>query len=164
MLGIGAGIVLAGHYRDYLLFLHGREFGRDDPVFGHDIGFYVFDLPAIRTTVEAAIVLVLRGARGGRHECARSAAPRASARRAWGGSGVSVGRAASPSGDRARPPRSRCSRPSRSGSQRYDLLTKDNTESSIPTGAQALDVTGLFSTKNAARRRGAGRARRSPSA
>jgi uncharacterized membrane protein (UPF0182 family) len=32
--------------------------------------------------------------------------------------------------------------------ERYDLLLKDNTDSSIPTGAQALDVSGLFSTKN----------------
>jgi uncharacterized membrane protein (UPF0182 family) len=35
----------ATHWSDYLLFTHAGSFGQADPVFGNDIGFYVFRLP-----------------------------------------------------------------------------------------------------------------------
>jgi uncharacterized membrane protein (UPF0182 family) len=56
----------------FALALNGDEYGRDDPVFGRDIGFYLFTYPAIRAgwnlvfaavliaTVVAAVVYVLR--------------------------------------------------------------------------------------------------------
>ncbi|MBO0842779.1 MAG: UPF0182 family protein, partial [Nocardioides sp.] len=43
--GIFAGFSGAGQWRTYMLWRHGRPFGRTDPFFGKDIGFYVFDLP-----------------------------------------------------------------------------------------------------------------------
>jgi uncharacterized membrane protein (UPF0182 family) len=35
----------AGQWSDYLAFTHAASFGKADPVFGNDIGFYVFRLP-----------------------------------------------------------------------------------------------------------------------
>lgn len=42
-----SGLEAAGHWRAWLLFVHGAPFGRTDPVFGHDYGFYVFRLPFV---------------------------------------------------------------------------------------------------------------------
>src|SRR5205807_8708946 len=53
--GILVGYHFAGDYRDYLAFFHAQTFGRHDPVFHHDIGFYVFRLPALWTTLRYAI-------------------------------------------------------------------------------------------------------------
>src|SRR5262249_53741545 len=46
--GIFAGWTVSRNYQEWLLFTHFVPFGKTDPVFGHDIGFYVFSLPAIR--------------------------------------------------------------------------------------------------------------------
>ena len=35
----------AGHWEDYLLFRNAVPFGQNDPLFGKDLGFYVFELP-----------------------------------------------------------------------------------------------------------------------
>jgi len=37
------------HWNDYLLFKHGVPFGLKDPVFGRDVGFYVFKLPFLQS-------------------------------------------------------------------------------------------------------------------
>lgn len=42
--GIMAAIVASGRWREWLLFRHGGAFGETDPLFGLDIGFYVFKL------------------------------------------------------------------------------------------------------------------------
>ena len=59
-IGIVGGWILAGNYDQFLLAMHGVPFGRVDPVFGEDIGFYVYVLPAWRlvlTAVEPTILL-----------------------------------------------------------------------------------------------------------
>jgi uncharacterized membrane protein (UPF0182 family) len=43
--GVIAGATGEGDWQRVQLFLHGTSFGRTDPVFGNDIGFYVFSLP-----------------------------------------------------------------------------------------------------------------------
>jgi uncharacterized membrane protein (UPF0182 family) len=43
--GIVAGLSAQGDWETVQLFLNGGEFGKADPEFGNDIGFYVFDLP-----------------------------------------------------------------------------------------------------------------------
>lgn len=43
--GLLAGLEASGHWDVYLRFLHPVSFGRTDPVFGKDIGFYVFAYP-----------------------------------------------------------------------------------------------------------------------
>jgi len=42
------GTIAATHWDIILVYLNGQSFGIEDPQFGRDIGFYVFDLPALR--------------------------------------------------------------------------------------------------------------------
>ncbi len=49
--GIFAGWLLSGTYEQFLLMFNAQPFGKTDPVFGHDLSFYVFYLPAIWTIV-----------------------------------------------------------------------------------------------------------------
>ena len=55
LLGVVIGYHFAGDYRDYLMFFHAQAFGQRDPIFHHDIGFYVFKLPAVWTTLRYAL-------------------------------------------------------------------------------------------------------------
>ena len=48
MLAIIFGSIAAGNWDTILQFLHAKPFGVDDPQFGRDIGFYVFDLEALQ--------------------------------------------------------------------------------------------------------------------
>ncbi len=43
--GLIAGASAQGEWQVVQLFLHGTSFGKTDPEFGNDIGFYAFDLP-----------------------------------------------------------------------------------------------------------------------
>lgn len=61
LVGVLVGYHFAGDYRDYLAFLNAQPFGKHDPLFHHDIGFYVFRLPAIWTTLRYAIWVSLAG-------------------------------------------------------------------------------------------------------
>src|SRR3989337_1855420 len=47
LLGFFAGPQAASHWESLLLFLNSVPFGLEDPLFGHDIGFYVFQVPAL---------------------------------------------------------------------------------------------------------------------
>jgi uncharacterized membrane protein (UPF0182 family) len=47
-MGLFAGWRAAHHYLAFLLAFHGVPFGKADPVFGHDLGFYVYWLPILR--------------------------------------------------------------------------------------------------------------------
>jgi uncharacterized membrane protein (UPF0182 family) len=47
LLGFFAGPQAASHWESLLLFLNSVPFGLADPLFGRDIGFYVFQLPAL---------------------------------------------------------------------------------------------------------------------
>lgn len=47
LLGLFAASHAAGHWKSLLLFLNWVPFKLEDPLFGRDIGFYVFRLPAI---------------------------------------------------------------------------------------------------------------------
>lgn len=44
-LSLGLGLVASNHWTTILAFLHATPFKNVDPLFGHDIGFYVFVLP-----------------------------------------------------------------------------------------------------------------------
>ena len=59
-----AGANLASQWQSWILFWNAQDFGRDDPLFGRDIGFYVFRLPFIETLINwlfasLAIVFVI---------------------------------------------------------------------------------------------------------
>jgi hypothetical protein len=55
LLGLGA----AAWWQNWLLFSKGGSFGFTDPIFGYDIGLYVFDLPFLRDVSGWAFQLVL---------------------------------------------------------------------------------------------------------
>ena len=44
---IGNGLAARGNWGLVLRFIHGTTFGHSDPLFGHDVGFYVFTLPFV---------------------------------------------------------------------------------------------------------------------
>jgi hypothetical protein len=46
--GILIGLGAATWWQDWLMFRHGGDFGITDPVFGHDVGLYVFQVPFLR--------------------------------------------------------------------------------------------------------------------
>ena len=65
-LAVGAflGLVAAGEWQTILLYLNGVPFNQTDPLFNHDIGFYVFGLPFFRLLRGWAFLLVILAAIG----------------------------------------------------------------------------------------------------
>ena len=57
--GWGAGATASGKWREYLLWRNGTDFGKDDPYFSRDIGFYVFDLPWLHYLVDFAMAVAV---------------------------------------------------------------------------------------------------------
>jgi uncharacterized membrane protein (UPF0182 family) len=55
LIGLGAG----SWWQDWLLFSKGGSFGLSDPIFNHDIGLYVFDVPFMRDVFGWAFQLTL---------------------------------------------------------------------------------------------------------
>ena len=145
--GILAGWLWSGSYQQYLLAWSGGSFGETDPVFGHDVGFYVFTLPAILTTLRlltilgataaaAAIVAQLDGLRS---------------TGAWTQAGidyrVKLGSLITDALNLALLLVG-VSLVSRTFLGRYQLLFKDNEPSGVRSGAEYLDLEGIFSTLN----------------
>lgn len=146
-IGIVGGWILAQHYEQFLLALHGVPFGRADPVFGRDIGFYVYLLPmfrlvlvalaaAIATSAAACVVarcdellstnaLSMRGL-GAWEKLGALAVPYASILLNLSGIVVAL----------------------QLYLRRYGLLLKDNEPAGVRTGAAYVDVTGIFSSLN----------------
>lgn len=54
MLALVAGAGSSGQWANFLLFRHGKSFGRSDPLLGKDIGFYAFKLPFLSYCVSWA--------------------------------------------------------------------------------------------------------------
>jgi uncharacterized membrane protein (UPF0182 family) len=57
-----AGIGVSAQWKEWILFTHRVDFGKTDPQFHKDIGFYVFQLPFIRFMIDwlfAGLVIVL---------------------------------------------------------------------------------------------------------
>jgi uncharacterized membrane protein (UPF0182 family) len=62
LIAVIAGASAAGQWEEWILFRNYVSFGIDDPQFGKDVGFYVFQLPFIKFVVDwffAALVIVL---------------------------------------------------------------------------------------------------------
>lgn len=57
--GILIGLGAAAFWEDWLLFTRGGSFGINDPIFNHDIGLYVFDVPFLRDLFAWAFQLLL---------------------------------------------------------------------------------------------------------
>ncbi|MFN2386027.1 MAG: UPF0182 family protein [Thermoanaerobaculia bacterium] len=139
-----AALIAALRYHEFLLGSTDVRFGKTDPVFGIDLGFYMFNLPNIwiawRFLMVAALLFLVSSI-----ACAssvRRAAASSSGRIAgW------LGRIASPA---TRAAIVLCGLIAAAGVwlSRYGLLFKDNSDSSVKRGAEYLDVTGLFSNLN----------------
>lgn len=52
VIGALCGLIAQGNWTTVQLFLSGGSFGVSDPEFGHDIGFFVFDLPLYRSVLD----------------------------------------------------------------------------------------------------------------
>ncbi|MEO6527920.1 MAG: UPF0182 family protein [Gemmatimonadaceae bacterium] len=59
MLSFFIALAMAAQWNSALQAIHRTSFGRIDPIFGRDIGYYVFVLPAIEAAVGFAFVLLL---------------------------------------------------------------------------------------------------------
>ena len=60
LLGLFAGLGTAGTWPQFLLWMNRTVFGRVDPEFGLDVGFYVFELPVYSSVIGfASTVLVI---------------------------------------------------------------------------------------------------------
>ena len=59
IIGALAGLVAQGSWATVQMFLHGQSFGRTDPQFNLDIGFYAFDLPFFRFVLNLLFVVVV---------------------------------------------------------------------------------------------------------
>jgi uncharacterized membrane protein (UPF0182 family) len=57
-IGLLAGVVAQTYWVRIQLFLHGGDFGIDDPQFGKDLGFYAFDLPFYRLVLGYLLAVV----------------------------------------------------------------------------------------------------------
>ena len=56
--GVLCGLIAQSNWVTVQLFLHGGSLGIVDPEFGHDIGFFVFDLPFYRSVLTWLFVAV----------------------------------------------------------------------------------------------------------
>ncbi len=146
MAGCIAGYYYLHYYLDFLLLTYGGDFGKSDPVFSKDIGFYVFSLPSYWTIWEAAIIAITMGL----YSSLRCASLDEAGKQRFQKSnriGAFLQRCASPctltyvavlgvllSGN--------------SLLSRYDVLYKNNEHLRIRGGAAFIDVNGLFSTLN----------------
>ncbi len=63
-LALIAALAGAGHWEDYLLFRNAVPFGQSDPLFGQDLGFYIFELPFLTYLQDWLLGLLLATAAG----------------------------------------------------------------------------------------------------
>jgi uncharacterized membrane protein (UPF0182 family) len=146
-IGLFAGWLWAGRYHEYLLAWRGGTFGEVDPVFGNDVGFYVFILPAIQTTRLAILwwgVVACGAALIGRFDELKSrgvfadpdtspVSKLAQLTTRWLNGGLTV---------------VSLSLIAHTFLTRYGLLVKDNGPTGVRTGASFVDIEGFFSTLN----------------
>ena len=145
--GIFAGWLLSFSYQKYLLLFNAGSFGTQDPVFGKDIGFYVFFLPAIRITLTFLLILAVTGV-------TFFLIARKNQIRAQGLFKQDNITFKNKFGLMITNPFNfymlifGLTMTARTYFSRFGLLFKDNGESGVRTGAEFLDVEGLFSTLN----------------
>jgi len=145
--GILAGWMMTFAYQKYLLAFNAGSFASLDPVFGKDVGFYVFTLPAVRTSLNFLLALSVTGV-------VFSMIARINQIRAQGLFEQRETGLQNKFGLMITNPFNffmlifGLTMTARTYFSRYGLLFKDNAESGVRTGAEFLDVSGLFSTLN----------------
>ena len=145
--GIFVGWLWSRTYQEYLLAFNGGSFGETDPVFGYDIGFYVFTLPAIRTSLLLLTALGAAGAVAALVSRFDRLRERNGAPENKRGLGFGLGELVT-NGLSFALLLLGLSLVARTFLGRYQLLFKDNDASGVRTGAEFLDVEGVISTLN----------------
>lgn len=59
LIAFAEGRFVSNRWQEALLFLNGRSFGVEDPTYNRDVGFYVFQVPFLRTLETTFITLLL---------------------------------------------------------------------------------------------------------
>ncbi len=59
VVGMGIGILASSHWMEWLQYRHATPFGTADPIFGHDVSYYVFTLPWLTFVRGLAMVVVV---------------------------------------------------------------------------------------------------------
>ncbi|MFT7583440.1 MAG: uncharacterized membrane protein (UPF0182 family), partial [Myxococcota bacterium] len=145
LVGVISGFFLAQQYLTFLM-AGGHDFGQLDPVFGNDISFYLFDLEPLWTIWEFLVVGTVLGLISwivctwlGTTDLARkdgqSRVAYALGRVSGLGTRITFGILGTLTAIAW-------------WLGRYDVLIKENTDSSIYSGASYVDVEGLFSNVN----------------
>lgn len=145
--GLFAGWVVSQHWMTLLLWQHQQPFGRRDPVFGHDIGFYVFVLPAMSALLGILVAVGLDMAVAfliGRYDQLRGNGHFARADQTlWDKAGMMI----TPGLNWALTLMG-LALVGQTFIGRYYLLFKDNERAGVRAGAAYLDLEGVFSTLN----------------
>ena len=147
-IGMFGGWLLAQNYMQYLMGFNGVPFDKVDPVFGKDIGFYVYTLPTLKISLSALMFLTILGIISflvARFNDLSSKGilwePRIRI-------GAKIGFFFSPLYFRILILGFGVVATAQTYLSRYALLFKSNEDSGIRTGADYLDITGMFSTLN----------------
>jgi uncharacterized protein len=144
--GVVGGYAFSRQFAGFFGFFQGRPFGQTDPVFNHDIGFYVFDYPVLEAIAHLLVVATALGLAVSGLLAYRT--------RAWRSPRLDLTRPARFAGVLATP----CtvtflvllgiSAAADTFLGRYDILYRDNSDATVFNGSQALDVEGFFSHLN----------------
>lgn len=145
--GLFAGWLVSQNYLEFLQLANALPFGKVDPVFGKDLGFYVFELPAIRTLVGIFVALGADSAVAfliGRFDQLYSTGTlRRTDLNFWQKLGLMI-----TPGLNVAMTILGVSLVVETFLASYGLLFADNEESGVRFGASYLDVEGVFSTLN----------------
>ena len=147
-IGMVFGWVLAHNYLQYLLVINGVPFGDTDPVFGKDIGFYVYLLPAWKISLTAIEILIIVGAISFLFARFNQPGFREVVQKHRLGFGIKVGLFFSPVYFRILLCCFGAAAAINTYLDRYDILMKNNEDSGVRTGADYIDLTGFFSNLN----------------
>lgn len=145
--GLVAGWLVSQHWMTLLLWQHRQSFGEQDPVFGHDVGFYVFVLPAIAALLAilaaAGIDMALAFLLGRYDQLRANGHFDRQELTLWDKAGLMV-----TPGLNAALTLMGLALIGQTFISRYYLLFTDNEASGVRLGAAFLDIEGVFSTLN----------------
>jgi len=147
-IGMFAGWLIAQYYQQFLLAFNGIPFGEADPVFGKDIGFYVYVLPALRISLAALEIMILLGAVAFLIARWNELSSKGLLQKPRIRIGTKVSVFLSPLYLRVFLCCFGAVAAVHTYLGRYGLLLRNNEDSGVRTGADYLDLTGIFSSLN----------------
>ncbi|UCC39662.1 MAG: UPF0182 family protein [Candidatus Aminicenantes bacterium] len=147
-IGMFAGWLLAKYYLQFLLAFNGVPFGKMDPVFGKDIGFYVYTLPTLKISLAALEIMILLSAISFLIARWNELSSKGIMQKRQIRIGTKICHFLSPLYLRVFLYCFGAVVVSQTYLSRYSLLFRNNKDSGVRTGADYLDVTGIFSSLN----------------